>query len=68
MVPEETPMEDELSRHGYRQYTKKRADGSVWRVEEHAYNVFGLLMHTYYEAWKIADDRGLSPPPREIED
>ena len=55
-------MEDELSRPGYRQYTKKRADGSVWRVEEHAHNVFSLSMQKYYEAWKIADDRGLPPP------
>jgi hypothetical protein len=56
-------MEDELSRPGYRQYIEKRADGSVWRVEEHAHNVFSLLMHEYYEAWKIADDRGFPPPP-----
>ena len=55
-------MEDNLSRPGYRQYIEKHADGSVWRVEEHAHNIFSLLMHKYYEIWKIADDRGLSPP------
>ena len=56
-------MQDELSRPGYRQYIEKRADGSVWRVEEHAYNVHGLLLHKYYKAWKIANDRGLPLPP-----
>jgi hypothetical protein len=59
-------MEDNLSRPGYRQYIEKRADGSVWRVEEYAYNVQGLLLHQYYKTWKIAHDRGLplpSPPP-----
>ena len=56
-------MEDELSRPGYRHYIEKRADGSVWRVEEHAYNVHGLLLHQYYKAWKIAHDRGLPLPP-----
>ena len=40
-------MEDKLSRPGYRQYIQKRADGSVWRVEETAYNVHGLLLHKY---------------------
>ena len=56
-------MQDELSRPGYRQYIEKRADGSVWRVEEHAYNVHGLLLQQYYKAWKIAHDRGLPLPP-----
>jgi len=59
-------MEAELSRPGYRQYIKKLADGSVWRVEECAYNVHGLLLHQYYKTWKIAYDRGLplpTPPP-----
>jgi hypothetical protein len=56
-------MEDELSRPGYRQYIEKRADGSVWRVEEHAFNVHGLLLHQYFKAWKIAHDRGLPLPP-----
>jgi hypothetical protein len=56
-------MENELWRPGYRQYIEKRADGSVWRVEEHAYNVRGLLLHQYYKAWKTADDRGLPLPP-----
>ena len=56
-------MESELSRPGYRQYIEKRADGSVWRVEERADNVHGLLMHQYYKAWKIAHDRGLPLPP-----
>src|SRR5262245_15562904 len=56
-------MEDELPRPGYRQYIEKRADGSVWRVEEHAYNVHGLLLHQYYKTWKIAHDRGLPLPP-----
>ena len=60
-------MEIELSRPGYRHYIEKHADGSVWRVEEHAHNVFTLLMHKYYEAWKIAEDRGLrAPPPPEV--
>jgi hypothetical protein len=64
-------MEDELSRPGLRQYIEKRADGSVWRVEEHAYNVHGLLLHRYFRAWKIAHDRGLplpSAPPQAHED
>ena len=56
-------MEDELSRPGYRQYIEKRADGSVWQVEELAHNVHGLLLHQYYKAWKIAHDRGLPLPP-----
>jgi hypothetical protein len=56
-------MQDELSRPGYRQYIEKRADGSVWRVEAHAYNVHGLLLDQYYKAWKIAHDRGLPLPP-----
>ena len=56
-------MEAELSRPGYRQYIEKRADGSVWRIEEHAFNVHGLLLHEYYKAWKIAHDRGLPLPP-----
>jgi len=56
-------MEDEVLRLGYRHYIEKRTDGSVWRVEEHAHNVFSLLIHKYYEAWRIADDRGLPPPP-----
>jgi hypothetical protein len=56
-------MEHELSRPGYRQYIEKRADGSVWRVEECAYNMQGLLLHQYYKAWKIAHDRGLPLPP-----
>ena len=56
-------MEDELSRLGYRQYIEKHADGSVWRVEEAAHNVHGLLLHQYYKAWKIAHDRGLPLPP-----
>ena len=56
-------MEDKLSRPGYRQYIQKRADGSVWRVEETAYNVHGLLLHKYGKAWKIAHDRGLTLPP-----
>src|SRR5262249_49797901 len=56
-------MEDELSRPGYRQHIEKRADGSMWRVEEHAYNVHGLLLHQYYKAWKIAHHRGLPLPP-----
>src|SRR5678816_279212 len=63
-------MENEVLRPGYRNYIEKRADGSVWRVEEHAHNVFSLLMHKYYEAWKIADDRGFplpSPPPEDRE-
>jgi hypothetical protein len=55
-------MEDELSRPGYRQYIEKRADGSVWRVEEAAHNVHGLLLQHYFKAWKIAHDRGLPPP------
>jgi hypothetical protein len=61
---------EELSRPGYRQYIEKRADGSVWRVEEHAYNVHGLLLHQYNEAWKIAHDRGLPlpPPPPPVSD
>jgi hypothetical protein len=59
---EETPMEDELSRPGYRQYIEKRADGSVWRVEEHACSMHGLLLHEYFKAWKIAHDRGLPLP------
>lgn len=59
-------MEDELSRPGYRQYIEKRADGSAWRVEEHAYNMHGLLLHEYFKASKIAHDRGVplpAPPP-----
>ena len=56
-------MEDELSRLGYRQFIDKRADGSVWRVEEAAHNVHGLLLHHYFKAWKIAHDRGLPLPP-----
>jgi hypothetical protein len=56
-------MEGELSRPGYRQHIQKRADGSVWRIEETAYNVHGLLLHQYYKAWKIAHDRGLPLPP-----
>ena len=56
-------MEDKLSRPGYRQYIQKRADGSVGRVEETAYNVHGLLLHKYGKAWKIAHDRGLTLPP-----
>ena len=56
-------MEGELSRPGYRQYIEKRADGSVWQVEEHAYNMHGLLLHQYYKAWKIAHDSGLPLPP-----
>ena len=56
-------MEDELSRLGYRQYIEKHADGSVWRVEEAAHNVHGLLLHHYFKAWKIAHDRGLPLPP-----
>ena len=64
-------MEDNLSRPGYRQYIEKRADGSVWRVEEAAHNVHGLLLHHYFKAWKIAHDRGLplpAPPPQARED
>ena len=56
-------METELSRPGYRQYIEKRADGSVWRVEERADNVHGLLLQQYYKAWKIAHDQGLPLPP-----
>jgi len=59
-------MEGELSRPGYRQYIEKRADGSVWQVEEHAHNLHGFLLHQYFKAWKIAHDRGLplpGPPP-----
>jgi hypothetical protein len=64
-------MEIELSHPGYRQYIEKRADGSVWRVEEAAYNVHGLLLHRYFKAWKIAHDRGLplpAAPPQPCED
>src|SRR5262249_44217000 len=56
-------MEDELSRPRYRQYIEKRADGSVWRVEEHAYNMCDLLLDHYCNAWEIAHDRGLPLPP-----
>jgi hypothetical protein len=59
---EETPMEDKLSRPGYRQYIEKRADGSVWRIEEHAHSMHGLLLHEYFKTWKIAHDRGLPLP------
>ena len=52
-------MESELSRPGYRQYIERRADGSVWQVEEIAYNVHGLLLHQYNEAWKIGVVDGL---------
>jgi hypothetical protein len=63
-------MENELSRPGYRQYIERRADGSVWQVEEIAHNVHGLLLHQYYKAWKIAHDRGLPlpPPPPPVSD
>ena len=56
-------MKDELSRPGYRRYIEKRADGSMWQVEEHAHSVHGLLLHQYFKAWKIAHDNGLPLPP-----
>ena len=56
-------MENELSRPGYRQYIEKRADGSVWRVEKHAHNLHGFLLHQYFNACKIARDHGLPLPP-----
>jgi len=56
-------MQNELSLPGYRRYIERRAEGSVWRVEELAYNVHGLLLHQYFKAWKIAHDRGLPLPP-----
>ncbi|HJZ99594.1 MAG TPA: hypothetical protein VKE70_23950 [Candidatus Solibacter sp.] len=56
-------MKDELSRPGYRRYIEKRADGSMWQVEEHAHSVHGLLLHQYSKAWKIAHNNGLPLPP-----
>jgi len=64
-------MEHELSRPGYRQYIEKRADGSVWRIEECAHNLHGFLLQQYFNAWKIAHDRGLPlppPPPSSFDD
>jgi hypothetical protein len=56
-------MADNLSRPGYRQYIEKRADGSVWQIQELAENLHGFLLHQYFKASKIAHDRGLPPPP-----